>query len=53
MATNVTKDGVVMGCRDDNQLAAFLNSGWKIVDEKATPKKEEPVRKAGRPKKEQ
>lgn len=52
MATNVIRDGVVMGCRDDNQLAAFLNSGWEIVKEKkAMPKTEEP--KKGRPKREQ
>lgn len=50
--TNVTKNGVVMGCRDENQLTAFLNSGWKIVEEKKATKAEEP-KKAGRPKKEQ
>lgn len=50
--TNVTKNGVVMGCQDDNQLAAFLNNGWEIVKEKkAMPKTEES--KKGKPKKEQ
>jgi len=50
--TNVTKNGVVMGCQNEAHLAAFLNSGWEIVKEKkAMPKTEEP--KKGRPKKEQ
>ena len=52
--TNVIKNGVVMGCRDENQLAAFLNNGWKIVEEKkATHKETGEPKKSGRPKKEQ
>lgn len=27
--TKVIKDGIVMVARDGNQLAAFLNNGWK------------------------
>lgn len=29
----VTKDGMTMEVRDNNQLAAFLNNGWKKVTE--------------------
>ncbi len=33
--SKVEKDGIVMVARDKNQLAAFLNNGWKkIADEK-------------------
>lgn len=30
--TEVIKDGVRMAARDGNQLAAFLNNGWSVVD---------------------
>lgn len=59
----VTKDGIIMGCQDEIQLAAFLSSGWTICKEEAASKvvvdvepvlEEEPVpvKKAvrGRPK---
>lgn len=29
--TKVVKDGITMVARDKNQLAAFLNNGWKKV----------------------
>lgn len=29
----VTKDGMIMAVKDINQLAAFLNNGWKKVTE--------------------
>lgn len=32
--TEVVKNGIRMAARDGNQLAAFLNNGWKIVEEK-------------------
>ena len=33
----VEKNGVKMTAKDDNQLAAFLNNGWKKVEaEKST-----------------
>ena len=31
--TKIVKDGAVMVARDGNQLAAFLNNGWKASDE--------------------
>ena len=65
----VTKNGYRMGVNDDNQLAAFLNSGWKKVEAVAestpavkeeAPKVAEPkqpnkpvAKRSGRPKKEQ
>lgn len=30
----VRRGNDVMGCQDSNQLAAFLNSGWTLVEEK-------------------
>lgn len=33
MMVKVTKDGMTMAVRDINQLAAFLNNGWKKVAE--------------------
>lgn len=30
--TEIIKDGVVMAARDNHQLAAFLNNGWKVKD---------------------
>lgn len=30
--TEIIKDGVVMAARDNHQLAAFLNNGWKVRD---------------------
>jgi hypothetical protein len=44
--TRVSKDNTFMAVRDSNQLAAFLNNGWNIVEDKtpvATPKVEETV----------
>lgn len=32
--TKVEKDGIMMVARDKNQLAAFLNNGWKEMEEK-------------------
>lgn len=32
--TKVVKDGITMVARDKNQLAAFLNNGWKEMEEK-------------------
>ena len=32
--TNIEKNGVVMAARDNHQLAAFLNNGWKIMEER-------------------
>lgn len=32
--SKVEKDGIVMVARDKNQLAAFLNNGWKKVADK-------------------
>jgi hypothetical protein len=32
--TKVVKDGITMVARDKNQLAAFLNNGWKETEEK-------------------
>lgn len=32
--TEVVKNGIRMAARDGNQLAAFLNNGWKIAEEK-------------------
>lgn len=31
----VIKDGIVMGCQNDTQLAAFLSSGWSIYKPEA------------------
>lgn len=31
--TKVVKDGIAMVAKDKNQLAAFLNNGWKEVTE--------------------
>jgi hypothetical protein len=42
--TRVSKDNVFMAVRDEHQLAAFLNNGWTVVEDKtstATPKVEE------------
>ncbi len=30
--TKVTKGNIVMVARDENQLAAFLNNGWKKIE---------------------
>lgn len=32
--TEVVKNEIRMAARDGNQLAAFLNNGWKIAEEK-------------------
>lgn len=32
--TKIVKDGASMVARDGNQLAAFLNNGWKIDESK-------------------
>lgn len=50
----VIKDGIIMGCRDNTQLAAFLSCGWKVYEpvavEQKTPapaaEEKEPVKKA-------
>lgn len=39
----VTKDGMTMAVRDNNQLAAFLNNGWKKVAEEKLVKNHEDV----------
>lgn len=39
----VTKDGMTMAVRDNNQLAAFLNNGWKKVTEEKLVKNHEDV----------
>lgn len=38
--TKVEKNGIKMIAKDGNQLAAFLNNGWEVVDSK--PVKETP-----------
>lgn len=39
----VTKDGMTMAVRDNNQLAAFLNNGWQKVAEEKPVKNHEDV----------
>lgn len=34
MMTEVVKNGIRMAARDSNQLAAFLNNGWKVEETK-------------------
>ena len=34
--TKIVKNGAFMVARDGNQLAAFLNNGWKIDESKQT-----------------
>ncbi len=38
--SKVKKDGITMVARDKNQLAAFLNNGWKKVAEEKSADKE-------------
>ena len=40
--TYVEKNGVVMAARDEHQLAAFINNGWLLKENKA---EEKPVEK--------
>lgn len=49
----VIKDGIIMGCQNDTQLAAFLSSGWSIykpeaVKVEAPAAEEETVKRAKR-----
>ena len=39
--TYVERNGVVMAARDEHQLAAFLNNGWKLKEKKADAPKPE------------
>ena len=45
----VEREGTTMELRDGNQLSAFLNSGWKLVEDKVDPaplqEPEKPVKK--------
>lgn len=48
----VEREGTIMELRDGNQLSAFLNSGWKLCEEKADPApKAEPEKPVKRRKK--